>query len=102
MLRKLIAVGALLLATMCLAVPAAYAGAGLVFDDPVSIDLVAAPADFAVVATDPAVEVAVPIVAENCSNTPAWVAVETTGGLKAERLPSCRTTGRYDPGWRAS
>lgn len=64
MLRKLIAVGALVLATMCLAVPAAYADVGLVLDEPVTIDLVVAPTDFAVVAIDPAVDLAVPIVAD--------------------------------------
>lgn len=63
MLRKLIAVGALVLATMCLAVPTAYADAGLILDEPVTIDLFA-PADFSFVTIDPAVDFAVPIVAD--------------------------------------
>jgi hypothetical protein len=63
MLRKLIAVGALVLATMCLAAPVAHAGVGLVLDEPMTIDLVA-PADFAVVTIDQAIDLAVPIVAD--------------------------------------
>lgn len=92
---------------LCLAFPAAAVPPDrMIFDsggigvELTAIDLVAAPADFDIVAIDPAVDLPVPIVATNCANGPAWIAVETVDGLKAERLPPC-TTGRYDPGWRA-
>lgn len=58
MLRKLIAVGALVLATMCLAAPVAYADTSL--DPFVTIDQMM-PADFVVAATAPAVDLAVPV-----------------------------------------
>lgn len=65
MLRKLIAVGALVLATMCLTAPAAYAysDVGHVLDEPVTIDHGLALNDFAVTAIDSAVDLTVPIVA---------------------------------------
>lgn len=75
MIRKLLAAGALMLAAMCLTVPTAYAD-GIVLDEPVTIDVLA-PVDFDLVAV------------ANCANGPAWVAVTTDDGIKAERLPPC-------------
>lgn len=34
----------------------------------------------------------------NCSDSPAWVGIDTPDGVKAERLPLCNPR-RYDPGW---
>jgi len=61
MLRKLIAGGALVLATMCLTAPAVYADVS--FDPVITIDQVA-PADFVLAITAPAIDFAVPFVAD--------------------------------------
>jgi hypothetical protein len=37
----------------------------------------------------------------NCSDGPAWVAIDTPDGIRAERLPACNPR-HYDPGWRVS
>lgn len=63
MLRKLFAVGALVLATMCLTAPAVYADVGLALDPVPVVDQGVAPANFMVAITAPAVEFAAPDVA---------------------------------------
>jgi hypothetical protein len=61
MLRKLFAAGALVLADMCMAVPVAYADVGLSLDPDITVDQ-AAPADFVIAITAPAVDLtAVPV-----------------------------------------
>lgn len=38
--------------------------------------------------------------AGNCADGPAWAALDTLEGIRAECLPAC--SRRYDPGWRSS
>lgn len=100
MLRKLIAVGALVLAAMCLAVPAAYADVDFVLDELVTIDLVVVPADFVVVAIEPAVDLAVPILADlpgagDGEDEPIAAMCPITGNVTSDPVP----LRIDDPGW---
>lgn len=90
MLRKLIAAGALALVAMCLAVPVAYADVGSSFH-PMEVS--------SHVMEVNSHDMALEVVAANCSTSPAWTAVAAPDGtIDVERLSTCANDFHFGSG----